>query len=349
LTEGPALSPATPAIELVSTRRLLAAAFELIARSSDDMRRASFYIGVIVIGTVGPLAMGLWAVEVASADRPPATIERLLGGGVGAALTVAGGLALIGFFVAAIESRALAAALLGGRVAAVPVTPRQALARSRRTFWSVVGSAFLVGIVLGVAQGVASVIATAIVGSDEGLSPVVTIAATAMIGAPFAYVLSGVVLGDVSPTEAVRRSFVVFRARKVAAAVVVVFETIAFLLILLGASAGLDLATRILDALGLGLDSGPAGLLLMTAGLAAIVFAFGTLLYTVTAITVAPQVVMFVGLTHATLGLDHVRPGRRDDPDAAHPRFRTLTRPLVAGFALGVGLLIAILAMLFGG
>ena len=31
-------------------------------------------------------------------------------------------------------------------------------------------------------------------------------------------------------------------------------------------------------------------------------FAFGTLIFTVTAITVAPQVVMFLGLTHATSG-----------------------------------------------
>ena len=46
------------------------------------------------------------------------------------------------------------------------------------------------------------------------------------------------------------------------------------------------------------------------------VFAAGTLVFTVTALSIAPQVVMFVALTHATFGLDHVRPGGDRDPAA---------------------------------
>ena len=65
-----------------------------------------------------------------------------------------------------------------------------------------------------------------------------------------------------------------------------------------------------------------SGLALTTVGIVATIFAAGTLLYTVYAITVAPQVVMFVGLTHATIGLDHVRPGGSHDPDARRPRRR---------------------------
>ena len=106
-----------------------------------------------------------------------------------------------------------------------------------------------------------------------------------------------------------------FRARKLAAVVVALVETTTGLLILLGLSAGLDIALRLLDALGLGADSGPAGLILVTLGIAAATFALGTLIYTVTAIALAPQVVMFVGLTHATIGLDHVRPGGDQAPD----------------------------------
>ena len=67
-------------------------------------------------------------------------------------------------------------------------------------------------------------------------------------------------------------------------------------------------------------------------------FAFGTLIFTVTAITVAPQVVMFLGLTHATIGLDRVRPGGPEDPDIrlpGRPRFRWLTRSMLLGFMLG--------------
>ena len=57
------------------------------------------------------------------------------------------------------------------------------------------------------------------------------------------------------------------------------------------------------------------------------------------AISIAPQVVMFVGLTRATFGLDHVRPGGDRDPDLARPgvrRFRWLTRSLVLGFGAGL-------------
>ena len=62
------------------------------------------------------------------------------------------------------------------------------------------------------------------------------------------------------------------------------------------------------------------------------------LLFTVMATTIAPQVVMFVGLTHATIGLDRVRAGGRDDPETRRPgvaRFRWFTLPMLLTFALG--------------
>ncbi len=154
--------------------------------------------------------------------------------------------------------------------------------------------------------------------------------------------LAGVVLGGVDPFEALRRSFRVFRARKLAAAIIVVFETVTALLVLFGLEAGLDLVLRLFEGLGLGPQAGPVGLAATTVGVVVVTFAFGTLLFTVMAITVAPQVVMFLGLTRATIGLDLVRPGGADDPDIARPgraRFRWLTRSMLVGFALGaVGL-----------
>ena len=117
---------------------------------------------------------------------------------------------------------------------------------------------------------------------------------------------------------------------------------------LLGLGAGLDLALRVFDALGLGPDSGPAGLTLVVIGIGIGVFALGTLIYTALAISMAPQMVMFIGLTRATFGLDHVRPGGDHDPAALRPGrrpFRWLTRPMLAGFATGViGLVVFVLA-----
>ena len=343
----PAIPPAPfvsppPAFEIPpvsSTRALLGASFDLLGRSSEEMRQASFYVGAIVLGTIGPFALASWAIEVIGLNRTNEQMRRALEEGGGWMLALLGLVAGIGLIVAIVESRSMAMAVLGGRMAGRPVTPRQALARSRSIFWRAIVAAIIVAIPIGIVQSAAEAVVMSIVGRPVDISIVISTLATAIVGAPFAYVLAGVVLGDVEPFEAVRRSVRVFRARKMAAAIVAAFETTAVLLILAGLSAGLDLALRVFSALGLGPDAGPVGLALTTVGIIATVFAAGTLLFTVYAITVAPQVVMFVGLTHATIGLDRVRPGGSHDPDARRPgtrRFRRFTRSMLLGFGLGI-------------
>ena len=322
-----------------STRALLGASFDLLGRSSEEMRRASFYVGAIVLGTAGPFALASWALEVIGLNRTNEQMTRALDDGGGGMLAVLALIAAMGLTVAIVESRSMAMAVLGGRMAGRPVTPRQALARSRSTFWRAIVAAIIVAIPIGIVQSAAEAVFMSIVGRPVDISIVIATLATAIVGAPLAYVLAGVVLGDVEPFEALRRSVRVFRARKMAAAIVAAFETTAVLLILAGLSAGLDIALRVFSALGLGPDAGPVGLALTTVGIIATIFAAGTLLFTVYAITVAPQVVMFVGLTHATIGLDRVRPGGSHDPAARRPgtrRFRRLTRSMLLGFGLGI-------------
>ena len=302
------------------------------------MRRASFYIGVIVVLTVAPAALGSWAIEVASFHRTADEAGNLLGGAGTAWYGLLFYLALAGLIVAAVESRAMASSLLGGHFAQRPITVRQALARSRMVFWRAIVGSIIVAIPVAVAQIVLTILVAALFGSHVDLS-VPTSLIAALFGAPFAYVLTGIVLGDVTAREATRRSFRVFRARRVAACLVVIFETIALVLVTLGVSAGLDVVLRVFDALGVGVESGPAGLALITVTIVVLAFAFGTLLYTAFAISIAPQVVMFVGLTHATIGLDHVRDGGSNDPGVRRPgrrRFRWLTRPVLIGTGIGV-------------
>jgi hypothetical protein len=345
---APAAAPvAGPAVE--STRRLIGASFELLTRASDDMRRASFYIGILIIGTVGPLALASWAVEVVSIHRTQRQMSSLLASGLTGWLGVLGIVAGAGLFVAAIESRTMAAAILGGHVIGRPVTVQQALARSRMAFWRVVVGSIIVGVPVLIAQGALNLLSVALVTERTDTSVITSVLAAAVVGGPLTYVLSGIVLGDVDPFEATRRSFRVFTARKVAGAVVAVFETLATVLVLLGLSAGLDVALRVFGALGLGPESGPVGLTLMTMAILVAVFALGTLVYTAYAIAVAPQIVMFVGLTHATFGLDHVRPGGDRDPAVRQPgrrRFRWLTIPFLLAFLAGVAGLAAIAVLL---
>ena len=124
---------------------------------------------------------------------------------------------------------------------------------------------------------------------------------------------------------------------------------IAILLVFLGLGAGLDIALRVFDALGLGPGPGPAGLALLVLGVVVGVFALGTLIYTAFAISIAPQVVMFVGLTRATIGLNRVRPGGDRDPSGPIGRcgrFRWLTIPMRVGIIAGALGLVAALTIL---
>ena len=309
------------------------------------MRRASFYIGLIILGTVGPLALASWGLLVVEMEFGYTDFGTGLAANTEALIAGLGLLAFIGLIVGSVESRTLAMTVLGGRMVDRPVSTRRALARSRRMFWSAILASFIAGIPVLFVQGIVSSLIAPAATSPEALeasSVITSTVVTAVIGGPFAYVLAGVVLGDVNPFEALRRSFLVFRARKLAAAIVVVFETITALLVVFGIGAGLDIVLRLFDGLGLGPQAGPIGLAATTIGVVAVTFAFGTLLFTVSAITVAPQVVMFIGLTHATNGIDRVRPGGPDDPDlgrSGRARFRWLTRSMLVGFALGaVGL-----------
>ena len=339
----PELAPATPAppapdIPLVSTRQLLPTSFDLLSRSGTDLRRASFYIGLVVLGTVGPLALASWGMLVVDLERGVDIFDENFGSAVDGWYAGLVFLALAGFIVASVEARTLAMTVLAGRMVDRPVSTRRSLARSRRVFWYAIIGSIIAAIPVAFVQGIVSSVIATTPDTIEATSVITSTIVTALIGGPFAYVLAGVLLGDVDPFEALRRSFRVFRARKLAAAIVVVFETITALLVVFGIGAGLDVMLRLFEGFGLGPEAGPVGLAATTIAVVAVTFAFGTLLFTVSAITVAPQVVMFLGLTRATFGLDRVRPGGPDDPDIARPgrpRFRWLTRSMLLGFALG--------------
>ena len=259
----PAEPPLVPAPLLIppveSTRRLVGASFDLLAKASEEMRGASFYIGAIILGTVGPFALASWVLQVATLHRTLGEGEALMNGSAGTWYGLLAIPALFGGFAALVESRTMAAGILGGRLAGRPVTVREALARSRMVFWRAVVASIVAGVPLALAQGVVEAVLAAAFNLTGEATLLGSIIVTALFGAPLAYLLAGVVLGDVDPFEALRRSFRVFRARKMAAVVVALLETAAGLLILFGLSAGLDIALRVLDALGLGPDSGPPG------------------------------------------------------------------------------------------
>jgi hypothetical protein len=349
VTEEDALLPAPPAPEpepvvappppakvvppVVGARQLIGTSFELILRLGDPLRRASFYVGLIVLGTGGPLALALWGSLLVGYD-PELIASETTTAVAGLWLLVLMFLLGAGIIVASIESTGVSVALLGGEVSGRPITIRQAVQRSRMVFWSIFVATVLVNIPTSIVQQV--------IGQTTEAGFVAGLIVATLIQTPFVYAAAGIVLGGVGPIEALKRSVRIARARKIAALILAILPSVYGLLILVAFSAGIDLAIRAIDALGLGMDSGPAGVAVLTFLIVMVAFALGTLLFTVTAIISAPQVVMFVGLTRATMGLDRVRPGGDRDPDhhgPERPRFRWLTRPMLLGFALGgVGL-----------
>ena len=320
----------TPVPPVVGARQLIGSSFELLTQSGDVMRRASFYIGLIILGTVGPLALALWGSLLAGFDPEFVAAQSSTAAAAGLWLFLLLAIVFAGIVVGVIESTGVTISLLGAAFSGRPITIRQAVERSRMSFWSIVVATLVVSIPTGIVRQV--------IGQTTEVGVALGLIVGTLIQWPFVYAAAGIVLGGVGPIEALQRSVRIVRARKVAALILAILPSVYGLLVLIGLEAGIDLAARAMEALGLGLDSGPFGVALITVLIVMVTFALGTLLYTVTAIVYAPQVVMFIGLTRATMGLDRVRPGGDHDPDHHGPEralFRWLTRPMLGGFVLG--------------
>jgi hypothetical protein len=333
---GPDEQPSPFASLSTQPRSVLGASLDLVTRAARDLRAGSLYIGLLVLGTAGPFALLLWAsAEVSYFET--ASLSESQSRNLESWLAVTGLLAGIGLIVASIESRGLATALLGARLQGRPLSTRDGVRRSRMVFWRLVGVTIVVNGPLLILQAIlGDRLAEAFHGQSE-ISQVTATLITAIVGTPFAYVTAGVVLGEVGPVESARRSIRLFSARRLSALVVSVIGVVAQFITLAGISAAVDVLARAFLALGLGPDSGTIGVALITIIVIAAVFAVGSLTFTVGALALAPEVVMFTALTHAAPGLDSVRPVAEasDVGYARPPAFRWITRPLLATIAMG--------------
>lgn len=340
-TPPPGIPNPTP-MRLPGTRAVVGAALELALRSSAALRSASLAIGFQLLATVGPLVLLLLVL----ADRAPDLFDTFASGAaertptdqqseLAFAMLVAGTVAGLALVALSVESRILGAALLGSRAGGRPMRPHEALRRSRQVFWRVVGATLLVQIPLSVVSGVVSTSVQSLTGPSEATLVVSTVV-TMLASVPFAYVLTGIVLGGASIGLAIRRSIAMARVRWRIALVVAIAETLTQTLLILGLLAALDIVARVADVLGLGLDSGTATTYLTLVVAMLVVAAIGSLLFTVSALAVAPQVVAFVGLTGYTGGLD----AAQDGPTTR--RVRWVSVPM------GIGAAVAILASISG-
>ena len=302
-----------------SPRPVISTAFDALIHSSSELRRASFYIGVIVLGLGAPLAVLAWR-----AATEPSALESL---DFLMFLNLAMLLAIVGVLAAAIESRAVAIALLAARLAGRPMEARDAVRRSRTVFWRLLWAVVLANLPLVLIQTVLQERAAEAMGGESEFSILGASLLSAVLLAPLAYVQTWVVLGDVGPVQAVRRSVAVFRARKRLGVVVAVFEFGAQFLTAFGLLAGLDLVLRLTDVAGLGSGGDMAATAVIGALMAVFVFAAGTLLFTVSAVAAAPQVVGYLAINRAAPGLERLR--------SSAAGFRWFPRRMLAAIVAG--------------
>jgi hypothetical protein len=320
----------------LSGRRIVPIALDLLLRAEPRLRAASFYVGFLLAATAPAVALfGGGALVLGDALFDPFTTPGEWSAWLGLAALVA----VPGFFVAAVESRILATAVIAAAIEGRPLAMGGLLALSRRRFWTAARAAFLVGIVVVIGQTVGQTLTAGIADDYGEIAFGASLLGGVVLSTPFVYAFAGVVVGEVGALEGIRRSWRLFRARPRLAVVVTVFSLVTQFVLLFAFSAGTDVAVRVLDVLGIG---GDIPLVAAVAAAIVMVFGLGTLLFLAEAIAATPAVHAFVALTYYTHGLEA---GRRPE-DEARGRRAWLTRPLIVGVLVGFGSLAMGLAAL---
>ncbi len=324
--------------DVPSARRVLGRAFDLDLRASRELRNASLFMAAQFLFVVGPLVVVLAALlirlpELLDAFDPtlvepplpedlPLPDEAVFG-----QIALGALIATLGWIAITIESIVLAITVLGGRLIGRPVTLREAVTRSRQVFWRVIRAAILVGIPAGIAGGAVGAIFGANVDPSSEALTLVSLVVGILVATPFAYVQTGIVLGDVGAREAIVRGFRLVQARWRLGLVIATFTAAAQYLQLFALGAGGDILFRVGTVLELGFDRGALTTVVTYGAILAGTLAFGTLLFTTIAIAVAPQVVAFVSLTHVTVGLDRAREAVAGTPSTRPVSPTTVTEP----------------------
>ena len=316
----------------LGTRKLVGQAFDLLTRPDSGLRSASFYIGLILLVTVAPVVM---LVGVGASVAAP-MFESAIDSGLNGPIIAMACIAFLGYLAASTEARTLAVAVIGGRAEGRPLRLRESIAIARHRFWRVFGATFLVGLVAGLLSTLVQLPFVFAFGNQDAINFGVSLVVGTLVSAPFAYVVSGIVLGEVGVFEAIQRSIRLARARKRLAIVVALFGILSQFIVLFGVSIGGDVVVRVVDGTGIA-ESFPPVLVIPL--VAALVFAFGTLLFLVEAITAAPAVYAFEALTHYTHGLQ----AGRDDPAGGASIWSPWFTP-----ALGVGAGLALVLLVVG-
>jgi hypothetical protein len=288
---------------------VLADGLSVAAGSSRLLRGPSIYLGLLTLALAGPgVVSRLWVMSwTGSVDLASPSAVAAANGAIGLsdALLV---LALGGLLAVSIEGGAIGAMLIAGRVMARPVTLRIALERSRRVFWRLVRAALAIGLIevgAGFAWRAVTKAPSTIDGVPNlGIEPI----PGAIASLPFIFSSVAIVVADDGTRAALRRSMRLAGRRLPLAVALALFALLSGVLEGLALGSGLDLIVRLTEGLHLDIAAGGASLLLAIALALVIVTAAGSLVFTVSALVSAPQIVAWHRLGLSTDGLPAALP-----------------------------------------
>jgi len=238
--------PDTPALrtyDLPGARQIVTFGLSLAFRATSELRRASLYIGLLTLAIVGPPAV--FAIEVVTKLHmtDPSAIGRLRDPTVTGLLLELITLlyaAIAGWAAVAIDAHLIAVALLGARASDRPYTLRDAVTRARQVFWRFVRGGIIAGLLVVMVELALTGIFVGIAGLRTFDRELATVVAT-LVASPLGYLSTGIVLGDVSALEALRRSIRLARTRPRIAIVVALFVAFTGALQSLALGSGLEL------------------------------------------------------------------------------------------------------------
>ena len=309
----PAITPDAAMRTLPGARSLISAGFDLLQASQGQLTRTSLYFGLLTLLALGPAVILVIYLIIRQPDlfttfinADPANIPTEPPTGL-VLVALAFLFAIPAFVAISIEAELMAVAILAGQRVGRPVSMEEALRRSRKTFWRVVLSSlivvlasFVIIFALGEAFG-------SVMSRSTELNTLISATLGIVFGLPFAYATTGIVLGDAGPIQTLGRSIRLARARPMLALVIALFTTAVGVINEFALGAGGDTLVRIAEFLHLDFQSGPLLTIFSVALVLAGVVALGSLVFTISAVTTAPQVVAFLGLTHVSAGLDKAR------------------------------------------
>jgi hypothetical protein len=340
--------PSTPTMP--STLAIVSRGLDLNVAASAEIRRASLYVGLLWLLSAGPIAAVVWAFSAHQGGfdwlRTLATGQELLLIPVGSAfgwlsfvVVIVGFACLVSI---SLDAQLVATILIGAKATGRRIDLRVALALARLRYWRLVRATILVFAILLVPRFVINrvVMNGQPVGTDA--QDLVVTAINILLSVPFAYVAAGIVLGAVGAWEAVRRSWRLARARLRLAFLIAIVNTAVTYIAGFALGAGADILGRLGTAFGIGLTMGPIQVVVLAAIVAFAIVSIGSLVMTVDALTVGPQIVAFLGMTGYANGLDATKDLHTP---LATPRVEPLiSRPMK--IALVVSAAAAVLAVL---